>query len=182
MVGSIVHTTNLVGLIILVNNVETQNNENTNVLTTGQASNEQEPPAMLHKPKQKIYDPKKIDALFNQHAPNIYGLNQADKTEVDQYYKVFKENIMMMNQLSKFYNTAQFSINAYTHLTLDEFTNWYTGFNSTGLTVEDVMLFNRTIVQHIPPVINWSDGILNDYYQETKCKNSYVLSALSKLF
>lgn len=179
--------TNIVGFIILVNNVRTQNNENTSILTTVQARREQKSftPAVLYDettPMKKEYDLDKIDSLFEYQLNRfIYDTNKYNKTVEKKYYAVFKENIKLINYLNKFYDSATFSINAYTHFEFDEFTNWFTGFNSTGLKDDDVVLFNRSVVQNIPRMMDWSTDILPDYYQETKCKNSYMLSALGKL-
>lgn len=180
--------TNIFGLTILVNKVWTQNNENTSTSTIQNRRHPQPftPPLSqdyfnheeIHL-KKKIYEDDKIDALFFQHAKST-GLQGLEKFYEEQYYLVFRQNILLMNRLYNIYNTTMFSINAYTHYTFDEFTNWFTGFNSTGLTEDDVTLFNRSVIQELPPVIDWSDDILLDYFQDTKCKNSYVLSALSK--
>lgn len=171
---------NTVGIIILVNNVRTENNENMTIkyqetLTTGQKTREHKRFGEQLVPRQK-YDTNQIDSLFQLYKET----NILDKSEEKKNYDAFSDNIRKMNFLIDFYATAHFSINAYTHLTFEEFTKLCTGFNSTGLTDDGVILFNRSIVQELPPVIDWSDEILNEYHQDTKCKTSYVFSALSK--
>lgn len=174
---------NIIGLFILVNNVRTQNNDNTTILTIVQARRVQKPGALFDDeaiPKKKIYDPDKIDSLFQQHASYI-GINKLSRNDAEKHYVIFYDNVMLINQLFNFYTTARFSINAYTHLNFDEFTNGYTGFNGTGLTDDDVILFNRSIVQDTPPMMDWSgEDMLQTYVQDTKCKNSYLYSALSE--
>lgn len=164
-------TLKVVRLILLVNIVKTQNNENRDKF-----NKQQSPFDVLPGPKLQIgnvYDPEKIPILYEEHTRtfNVYG---------DQYYKVFKKNVLIINALNNVYETANFSINAYTHLTLEEFTNGFTGFNNTGLTDDDVISFNRGLVQHVPPMMDWSEGLLEQYIQQAPCKMSYVLSALSK--
>lgn len=177
--------TDVLGLIILVNTVRTQNYQNKSILTTVPARKGQllanSPMYYDHDmPRKKIYDVDKIDSLYQTHS-SYTGLKNLDKFKEEDYYTVFSENIHLINRLHNLYDTSTFSINAYTHLKFDEFTNGYTGFNSTGLTDDDVICFNRNIVQDLPPVIDWSDNMLQNHIQDTKCKNSYVLSALSKL-
>lgn len=170
--------TNLGGLIILAINVWTQNNENISILIRREdyLNLEEE-----YSKQKKIYEFDQISFLYEQQLSFI-GMNSKNKFEQEKYYEVFQDNVMMINRLYNLYDNCMFSINAYTHLKFDEFTDWYTGFNSTGLTDEDVILFNRSIRQDLPSVMDWSGDILHNYVQDTKCKNSYVLSALSKLF
>lgn len=131
--------------------------------------------------KRKMYDTNELTPLFLEHAKRI-GIESEHKIVQERYYLVFSDNVYLINRLSNIYNTTMFSINAYTHLTFKNFTEGYTGFNGTGLRDDDVVMFNRSVIEHIPPVMDWSHDMLNIYYQESYCKNSYVLSALSKSY
>lgn len=184
--------TNIFGVTILVNNILSQNNTNISKSTTSEnyppeyyfpMTNDYNPYVERNQSEKKVYEEDKFGSLFEQYAKYI-GFDitsHRDHRQAEDYFLVFCHNLRRINHLYNIYNTTTFSINKYTHYKSVEFTNWLTGFNGTGLTQDDIISFNRSLVQNVPPTMDWSNDILQDYFQDTKCKNSYVFSALSKL-
>lgn len=137
--------------------------------------------------------PRGFDTLINEYniteAVSIfndfnlkYGNRYENEAEKANIFNIFRDNLRKINHLNQMAKTATFMMNEFTSMTLENFTEKYTGYNSAAA---GVLTDNATRFDFDPKFLysenkDYRENGLLIVKHQKNCGNSYVHSAVGK--
>lgn len=115
---------------------------------------------------------------FNFKYGNKYQ-NDAVKAKI---FNIFRDNLRTINHLNQMAKTSTFMLNEFTSMTMKDFTEKYTGYNSASaaLTKDNVTRFEYDPTFTYSSNKDYREGGLLMVRHQNNCSNSYVHSAVGK--
>lgn len=127
------------------------------------------------------YDLTKAVPVFNEF--NLkYGNKYKNNIVKTNVFNIFCENLRKINHLNEVVSSAIFMINEFTSMTMKDFTEQYTGYNSAAaaLTRDNVTRFEYDPKFRYSENRDFRDGGLLMVRHQKRCANSYIHSAVGK--
>lgn len=113
-----------------------------------------------------------------------YGKRYKNDAEETNTFNIFRDNLRKINYLNQIATTAAFTINEFTSMTFEEFTEKYTGYDSAaaGISKDNVTRFDFDPKFRYSDNKDYREGGLLIVKHQKNCSNSYVHSAVGKIF
>lgn len=129
----------------------------------------------------KEYNITEAVSVFNDFNFKYDNKYKSDSVKAN-IFNVFRDNLRRINHLNQMTKTATFMMNEFTSITMEEFTEKYTGYNSAaaGLTKDNVTRFEYDPRYAYSVNKDFREGGLLMVRHQKNCANSYVHSAVGK--